>query len=543
MRAIACCGVPLLCDDVAAMASTPSLPRSSAASADQAPHAAIRVHSARPAESPRPAGGNPAVENPAGIPIRTILLGLAGVTLITVGGAGAGAVLKTDPLLTNTSLSWIRYGHGHDLATMTLYLGLGLVIWAWIRLGRMVHNRHVGSLAVLIAIAAWTLPLLLSPPLFSKDIYSYLAQGQLALHGFNPYLVGPAALPSPLSDNVSWVWQNTPAPYGPLFILLSKTVVWATNGSIIGGVVVMRLVLALGLALTCWALPGLARHLGGRPAIALWLGAANPLILVHLIGGAHNDVLMVGLMAAGVLLVLDRRHALGIVLVTLAVAIKATAVIALPFLVLVWAARLDGTQKVRLGRAIGKGAAVFLAVFAVCTVVAGVDLGWIPALRSSSMIVNWLSLPSAVGDFAHTVVNSVVRVSPGVFMTVARGLGGLLLAYIAWRQWRAAEEGGPDAILRAALTMLAVALLSPATLPWYFSWPLILAAGFAWTTKGLVAAAFFSCVLLLVTFPNGDTALYSGMYLVMTAAVSALAAISLTRPDPLQLSSRYGPRP
>jgi alpha-1,6-mannosyltransferase len=495
------------------------------------------VHAAASEKSP--AAEKPAVENPAGIPIRTILLGVAGVTLITIGGAGAGAILKTDPLLTDTSLSWIRYGHGHDLATMTLYVGLGLVIWAWIRLGRMIRNQQVGSLAVLIAIAAWTLPLLLSPPLFSKDIYSYLAQGQLALHGFDPYVVGPAALPSPLSDNVSWVWQNTPAPYGPLFILLAKAVVWATGGSVIGGVVVMRFVLALGLALICWALPGLARHLGGRPAVALWLGAANPLILVHLIGGAHNDVLMVGLMAAGVLMVLNRRHVLGIALVTLAVAIKATAGVALPFLVLVWAARLEGTRRARLVRAIARSVGVFVLVFAFCSVIARVDLGWISALRSSSAIVNWLSLPTAVGDFVHSLVDLVVRVDQGWFLGVARGLGAVLLLYIAWRQWRAAEDGGADAVRRAAITMLAVALLSPATLPWYFSWPLVLGAGLAWTTSGLAAAAFFSCVLLLVTFPNGDTALYSGMYLVMTAAVSALAAVSLTRPDPLQLSNRY----
>jgi alpha-1,6-mannosyltransferase len=480
---------------------------------------------------------------PTGIPIRTILLGVAGVTLIAFGGTGAGAILKRDPLLADTSLSWLRYGHGHDLATAVLYLGLGLVIWAWVRLGRMVRNNYVGSPAVLIAVAAWALPLLFAPPLFSKDIYSYLAQGQLALHGFNPYVVGPAALPSPLSDNVSWVWQNTPAPYGPLFMLLAKAVVAVTNASVIGGVVAMRLTLASGLVLVCWSLPGLARHLGGRPATALWVGAANPLILVHLIGGAHNDVLMIGLMAAGVLMVLDRRHVLGIALVTLAFAVKATAVVALPFLVLVWAARLDGTKRARLGKAIGGSVAVFVAVFGACTVIAGVDLGWIPALRTSSTIVNWLSLPSAVGDFVYTVVNLVFRVEPGVFMTIARGLGSVLLIYIAWRQWRAAENGGTEAIRRAAITMLAVALLSPATLPWYFSWPLILGAGFVWSTSALTAATFASVGLLLVTFPNGDTALYSWGYLLLTALVSALAAISLTKPDPLELSSRYGPRP
>ncbi|MEU4802500.1 polyprenol phosphomannose-dependent alpha 1,6 mannosyltransferase MptB [Actinosynnema sp. NPDC023587] len=479
------------------------------------------------------------VPDPGGIPVRTILLGVAGVMLIALGGTGAGAILKRDPLLADTTLSWIRYGHGHDLANAVLYVGLGLVVWSWIRLGRMVRNGHVGSNAVLTAVVVWTLPLLFAPPLFSKDIYSYLAQGQIALNGLDPYQVGPAVLQNPLSDNVSWVWQNTPAPYGPLFLVLAMGVVWVTSASIIGGVVLMRFVLVIGLALLCWALPGLARHLGGRPAVALWLAAANPLMLVQLTGGAHNDLLMVGLMAAGCLFVLDGRHVLGIVVVTLAFAVKATAVVALPFLVLVWARRLSGTRTAQLVKAIAGGLATFVAVFAATTLLSGLSLGWIPALSSSSTIVNWLSLPSAVGDFTHTVVSLFVRVEPGVFMTVARGLGSLLLVYVAWRQWRAADDGGPEAVRRAAITLLAVALLSPATLPWYFSWALVLGAGLAWSAKGLRGAAFFSTFLLLVTFPNGDTGLYSWGYLAVTIAVSALACVSLVKPDPLKLSSRY----
>ncbi|NUT46520.1 MAG: polyprenol phosphomannose-dependent alpha 1,6 mannosyltransferase MptB [Saccharothrix sp.] len=509
------------------MAATPSFPRSSAAPVEPVRSSATRLTDPRDRT------------DPGGIPIRTILLGVGGVMLLALGGTGAGAILKHDPVLADTSLSFIRYGHGHDLATAVLYLGLGMVIWSWIRHGRMVRDRLGGSAAVLTAIVAWTLPLLFAPPLFSKDIYSYLAQGQIALNGLDPYRVGPAVLQSPLSDNVSWVWQNTPAPYGPLFLMLAEGVVWATGGSVIGGVVIMRIVLALGLVLLCWALPGLTRHLGGRPAVALWVAVANPLMLVHLIGGAHNDLLMVGLLAAGVLLVLDRRHVLGIAVVTLAFAVKATAVVALPFLVVVWARRLSGTRSAQLGKAIAGGVATFVAVFAATTAVSGLDLGWIPALSSSSTIVNWLSLPSAVGDFAHTAVSAVVRVEPGWFMTIARGLGSVLLVFIAWRQWRAAQDGGPDAVRRAAITMLAVALLSPATLPWYFSWPLVMAAALPWTTNGLRAAAFFSTWLLLVTFPNGDTALYSWVYLVLVAAVSALACVSLTRPDPLRLSGRY----
>ena len=66
--------------------------------------------------------------------------------------------------------------------------------------------------------------MLLGPPLFTRDVFSYLAQGALPLAGLDPYAVGPEALPGIFTQNVHYFWQDTPAPYGPLFILLAKTV-------------------------------------------------------------------------------------------------------------------------------------------------------------------------------------------------------------------------------------------------------------------------------------------------------------------------------
>ncbi len=38
---------------------------------------------------------------------------------------------------------------------------------------------------------------------------------------------------------------------------------------------------------------------------------ASPMTVIHLVGGPHNDLLMIGLLAMGVLLVLERKHAAG----------------------------------------------------------------------------------------------------------------------------------------------------------------------------------------------------------------------------------------
>lgn len=472
------------------------------------------------------------------LPRRTIALGTVGSALLAIGAIGAAGVLAHDPVLSVGPLSWVRYGHGRDLATILIYGGFFLELWAWVRLGRGVLAGRVGSRGVLIATAAWIAPLLAAPPLFTRDVYSYLAQGALAAAGYNPYHSGPEVLPDDIAANVHYFWQETPAPYGPLFMMLAKYVYAITGDNLISGVIVMRLLLLTGLGMLCWALPGLVRHLGGRLPVALWLAVASPMTVVHLAGGPHNDLLLVGLMAGGTLLVLDRRHALGIVLVTLAAAVKISAIGVLPFLVWVWASRLPGAPLARFGKALGASLAIFFGLFATITAVAGLDLGWIPALSAPSMIINWLSVPTGIGQLVNVIVNIFVDVDQMVPITIMRIAGGVLLAAIVARQWWLARGGGPDAIRRAAIALLFLAILSPAMLPWYLTWSLVLAAAMPWRRPALVGFVAATVWLVLVAYPNGEGAMYNVPYLIGLAAVSALAAVSLIRPDPLGLSSR-----
>ncbi|MCY7342432.1 MAG: polyprenol phosphomannose-dependent alpha 1,6 mannosyltransferase MptB [Pseudonocardia sp.] len=493
---------------------------------------------------PARAAGSPSWQSRFGSPPRRpILLGLAASLMMLVGGFGAGGVLVRDPLLTDSALGFWRYGHGQELATALVYGGVVLMAWAWIRLGRDVLAERVGGRAVLTTALVWTAPLLLSPPLFTRDVFSYLAQGRLPLVGLDPYAVGPGAMPGIFSENVHYFWQDTPAPYGPLFILLAKSVVGLVGDNIIVGVVLMRLALLPGLALLIWALPELTRRLGGRVPVALWIAVANPMMVINMIGGGHNDLLAVGLLAAGSLVALRGGHIGGIALVTAAMAVKASAGVALPFLVLVWAAHMTGSRPVRIAKAGAAGIGVFAVVFAACSLAAGVGLGWLPALSAPSMIVNWMSIPTAVGQIGHGLVWLFVDVPQQPFILVARAVGVLVLVVLACRQWWGARDGGPDAIRRAGIVLVAVSVLSPATLPWYLSWGMALLAMTAWTPRGLQYVVFASLMLIIVYHPNGEDALYNWPYLIACALLAALAAVSLVRPDPLRLRARRGGRP
>src|SRR6185437_14618167 len=65
-----------------------------------------------------------------------LALGFGGSVLLSAGALGAGATVMQDPLLTGTVFGALRYGHGKNLATAAVYLGVGMLVLAWVRLGR-----------------------------------------------------------------------------------------------------------------------------------------------------------------------------------------------------------------------------------------------------------------------------------------------------------------------------------------------------------------------------------------------------------------------
>lgn len=489
------------------------------------------------------------------------LLGFAGAAMIMFGGFGAGSVRKRDPLLEAAHLSWLRFGHGYALSTIVIWVGVLCMITAWVRLGRATLGtggaRSTVTLNELRAIVGiWSLPLLFAVPMFSRDAYSYLAQGALLRDGFDPYQVGPVANPGVLLDNVSPVWTTTTAPYGPIFLLLGRAVTMLTGDNVVAGTIALRLVMLPGLVLMMWAVPYLTKHLGGKPTVALWLAVLNPLVLIHLFGGVHNEMLMVGLMCAGIALVLERHHVAGIVVVAIGVAIKATAGVALPFLVWIWMihererraaqAAADGEEPggddvlphpaAMFAKIAGLGLGVFAVVFVAASALAGVGIGWLTALSGSKKIINWLSLPTIM---AHSVT-WVTPLRVDQVLDVTRLLCMLaLVAVLVWTWWRF-KSSEREAVAGILIAFVAIIILSPAALPWYYSWPLALAAGFALSLTTLQVLVGLCTWLMLVFQPDGSIGLYNFWHVALAIVAAVVAALSLRTPDPLRLRS---PRP
>ncbi|MFF2301333.1 polyprenol phosphomannose-dependent alpha 1,6 mannosyltransferase MptB [Streptomyces sp. NPDC058128] len=447
-------------------------------------------------------------------------LGAAGSLAVAVGGWAAGTL----PVGGGWGL-WEPRGSAVTLAGALLaYLGLTVLVAAWWRYGVLLA-RGVRD-GVLTTLAWWTAPLLLAPPLYSKDVYSYIAQGAMVLEGHDVYgggpsVLGPGDLGADAAASVGGHWTDTPAPYGPAFLVLAQLVVRLTGGEIVPAVLGMRL-LALGaLALIVWAVRGLGGGRGG-PDGALWLAALNPLLLIHVVGGMHNDGLMIGLMLAGVLLAVRGRWVLGCVLVGLAMMVKSPAAVALLFIG-VTVARRDGGAR-GLAKGLVLPGLVAGAVAAVATVLAGTGFGWLRTQSVAGTIHTALSVSSDLGLGLGLLLGD----DPDPVKAAVQNLGLLaavvLILVLAWRAWR----GALDPVLGLGLSLVALVALSPMVQPWYLLWGTAVVAAVAWRERAGQLLAVLSAALVYETALDGRTPWYG----FVVAGAVLLAGLVWMRREP-----------
>jgi alpha-1,6-mannosyltransferase len=462
---------------------------------------------------------------------RPALLGALGAVLITAGGLGAGSTRLHDPLLESMHMSWLRFGHGLVLSSVLLWVGVALMLVAWLWLGRRVIDRTATEYTMIATTGFWLAPLLLSVPVFSRDTYSYLAQGALLRDGFDPYLVGPVDNPNSLLDNVSPIWTTTTAPYGPAFILVAKFVTKLVHNDVVAGTMLLRLCMLPGLALLIWAAPRVARHVGASGAAALWICVLNPLVIIHLMGGVHNEMLMVGLMMAAIALTFGRHHIAGVSLIAVAVAVKATAGLALPFMVWVWMRDIRDRRGYAPVKAFtvatAASAVIFVAVFAVLSAAAGVGLGWLTALAGSVKIINWLTVPTAAANLVNVFASLLVPVNFYAVLDVTRIIGIAIIAISLPLLWWRFRHTDREALIGIALAMGVVVLFVPAALPWYYTWPLAVVSALAQSRLSIAVIAALSTWITVIWKPDGAHGMYSWIHVLLATACAAVAWYSL----------------
>ena len=315
-----------------------------------------------------------------------------------------------------------------------------------------------GAIAVLVTGFA------LAPVLLSHDVYSYVDYARLGVrHGLDPYVHPPLAAPGdPAYAQVTW--PDTTSAYGPLFTLATYPLAWLPVGVAVAVLKAAAAISVIGIALLS---SRIAAWRGIDPLRAAAFVALNPLVLVHVVGGAHNDGLMMLAAMLAVAAILSARELSGGLALAAAVAIKVSAAFLAPFAVLGSTStgrrhHMEGNRPV--GRLLAGAAAGVLTIGVAAYVAFGWE--WLDALdvaRENQSRTSHLSLPT-----------TFARISGLPTHACRLAALTLLLAFLAWlllRTWR-----GADWVRASAWAAFALLLATSWLLPWYLIWPLPLVA-------------------------------------------------------------------
>ena len=508
----------------------------------------------------------PAAEHPGGrtLGIRDLnrfqllrWIGTIGALFIGLGALGAGAL----PVLGNPYSS---YPGGAFMARMLqtssvmVLVGVGLLVLAWVLMAPFVGATQRSGPAVTASLikrtfAAWVLPLLFTAPLFTQDIYSYLAQGSIVARGMDPYSAGPVDLlgpEDPLARSVPFIWSHSPSPYGPVALGIASAISRITADSITLGVVAHRLVSLLGLIAAGWAISRLARRCRVNPVTALWLGMLNPLTILHLIGGIHNESILLGLMLVGLEVGLRGVDKLGgrngqpvdaaggaglVVLSALLIGgaglVKVTGFLALGFVGMNLARhflRVGRGPVVSVALAVVIQVALLLATVALITAVTGIGLGWVTGQGGAASIRSWLSMTTNIGVGAGALGMLLgLGDHTETMLLITRGVGVLIAVGFLVRLLFATYRGTIHPVGGLGVATFVLVILFPVVHPWYMLWAILPLA--AWANRHIfrisvvVYSAFFSFTVLprgLALPPSTVASIYVGAALVFAVVVT-----------------------
>jgi hypothetical protein len=449
--------------------------------------------------------------------------GCAGIVLITLGALQSGSPFTTDgpgswPFRFTTSPFSDQW-----FGILMVYSGIVVLLGAWYCLGTCCLGRPLRPLYAVFA--AWVAPLFFVPPLFSRDVYAYAALGQLTARGVNPYAHSPASLRGPsFLRLVDPLWQHAHAPYGPLFMDLGRAISPVAGNSVVAAVEGYRLIALIGVLLIAASVPTIARSVGRQPQSAFVLAVLNPLVLLYLIGGAHNDALMLGLLVAGVAAATLRHPVVGILLCALAAEVKIPGLIGVVFIGWAWAGQ--GAAPARRLKFVTLSVLIAGAAMVAVSEASGLGWGWLSNLSDPGTVISWLDPATAVGlATSHLLglvgfaghVHPIVVVCRSIGLVVAGVITVLMLA-------RSDRDGLPKAL---AVSLLAVVFLGPIVWPWYETWGIVFLAfvSSSWARRLLTLLTAVGCVATIPAhghFTAGEVA----VTIVVLGALTLLAVAS-----------------
>jgi hypothetical protein len=336
---------------------------------------------------------------------------------------------------------------------LTLSYGFSvLLVVMLLAYGVVLASAQALSMRVIVAcVIALHVILLLSPPLQLEDVFNYLGYARLgSLHGLNPYThTILAEAHDPIYRFATW--HRLHSPYGPLFTAASYLLPLGSLALSYWLLKVVTVLASLAFLALVWQC---ARQLGKDPRLVLAFVAFNPIYLVWAVGGFHNDFFMLVPSMGAISLLLARRDRMAGAVLMLAVAVKFTAILMLPFLlVAVWSTR-PRMRRIIEGAVLGA-----IPLLALSIALFGFSL---PNLQDQSTLLTNFSVPNVIGlVFGVGGTPALLRV-----MDLA------VVAIVLWLLFR--RRG--DWLSGVGWATLALICSLAWLMPWYVIWVAPLAA-------------------------------------------------------------------
>lgn len=446
------------------------------------------------------------VRGPLGAPSQRAGLELAGAPSLDVRAAAANsrrALLAVAGLLVGGVLIAVSSANTQTLLPQTIRPVPAALAGAFAQAGLNLHAGGaiaalvmmttcyaiVASLAgelsgrtVLMAIAALHAVVLLAPPLVSTDIFSYQVYARMgSLFGVNPYVIGPHALGpgDPVFQYVGAKWSYIPSVYGPVFTAFSYILAPLSVAASVAAYKLIATLASLGIVALVY---NAARLRNVDPARAAALVGLNPLLVLYGVGGGHNDLLMLLALAGAMYAILLSRERLGGALTVLAIGIKLTAGLMLPFAIAAQGPARGRTRRRDL--LIGAGTALALIGTVTFALFGPGVVNLLSTVRQSQSEGDWHSLPGLLTSRLDlpTVGHIVGYVLAAAFVVIC--------AWLVRRVWR----GQMDWINAAGWATAAMLAAASSLLPWYVAWLLPFAA-LATDRRLFTTALIFTCVV------------------------------------------------
>ncbi|HEY3725786.1 MAG TPA: glycosyltransferase family 87 protein [Solirubrobacteraceae bacterium] len=387
---------------------------------------------------------------------RSALAALILATFAVVACAAAGPSILV-PRSAQTFPNW-EAGPLHDFVTriiedpQTLGLAFSGVLAAMVLAYGIVlaSVRTLSMKSIAICVVILHAILLLSPPLQLTDLFNYLGYARLgALHHLNPYThVIKQEFYDPVYRFTSW--HNLKSPYGPLFTALSYPLAFTSLPVAYWTVKVVTVLLSLGFVAIVWQC---ARQLGHDPRFAVVFVALNPIFLLYAVAGFHNDFFMLAASMGAISLLLARRDRAAGALLMIAIAVKFTAVVLLPFLL------LGARTRARAIKLLVGAAVTAVPLIAISVSLFGLS---IPNLSDQSSLLTDFSIPNLFG-----LAIGIGGGAPAL-LRLANVAVVLVVAYEVYRR--------RDWLIGAGWSTFALIASLAWLVPWYVVWLLPLAA-------------------------------------------------------------------